>query len=244
MKKEIFIFLSIFLSIFCFSQQKVKSGYITFNSNSNLYFKNLVIANDSVSFQNDADKEMSFSLKSIKKIVDNTGAIVYQPTPTKVETKAVLNDKNSDTIIKKGVVIAEELRYKSVSKIYLKDERLSTDKIEALLSKNGYALSQYKKGKSNALLGDILVGGGLGLFVGGGLANLSTANSGGSGSSTILIVGLATAAVGIPVKISAAKNIRESIDTYNSSLNRTTFIEKTDISIIANAKGLGLSITF
>ncbi|MQP53284.1 MULTISPECIES: hypothetical protein [unclassified Flavobacterium] len=243
MKKKLSLLLFL-ISLFCYSQQKVKSGYITFNSNSNLYFKNLVIANDSVSFQNDADKEMSFSLKSIKKIVDNTGAIVYQPIPTKVETKAVLNDKKSDTIIKKDVVISEELRYKSASKIYLKDERLSSDKIEALLSKNEYALSQYKKGKSNALLGDILVGGGLGLFVGGGLANLSTANSGGSGSSTILIVGLVTAGVGIPVKISASKNIRESIDTYNSSLNKTTFIEKTNISIITNSKGLGLSISF
>jgi RNase H-fold protein (predicted Holliday junction resolvase) len=244
MKRQTIIFLLTFLSLVCYSQQKVKSGYITFNSNSSLYFKNLVIAKDSVNFKNEADLEMSFSIKSVKKIVDNTGTIIYQPTPIKVGFN-VLNNNVEDTLkIKKDIVLVEKIEYQSPSKIYLMNERLSSQKIESLLSKNNYALDLYKKGKSNAILGDILVGGGLGLFIGGGLSNLATANSGGSGSSTILIVGLVTAAAGIPVKIGASKNIRQSIDVYNGSLKKTTFIEKADVTIIANSKGVGFSLKF
>lgn len=240
MKKQIFLFIFIFFSSFSFSQQKVKSGYITFNSNSSLFFKNLIIAKDSVTFQNDAEKEMSFSIKSIKKIIDNTGTIIYQPTSPKTASDII----NKDTTIIKKVVIAEKLQYKSTSKIYLKDELLSTDQIESLLSKNNDALFLYKKGKSNSLLGTILISGGLGLFVGGGLSNLSTARSGRSGSPAILVVGLTTTAIGIPIKISASKNIRKSINTYNGSINKTTFIQKTDINVIANSKGFGLIINF
>jgi len=243
MKRQIIIILLIFLSISCYSQQKVKSGYITFNSNSSLYFKNLVIANDSVNFKNEADLDMSFSIKSVKKIVDNTGTIIYKSAPVKGQLNALNTD--DDTLkIRKEIVAIEKIVYESSSKIYLQKERLSTEKIEVLLSKNSYALDLYKKGKSNAILGNILIGGGLGLFIGGGLSNVATANSGGSGSSTILIVGLATAAAGIPVKIGASKNIRQSIEVYNGSLNRTTFIEKADVTIIANSKGIGLSLKF
>ncbi len=75
----------------------------------------MIIAKDSVTFQNDAEKEMSFSIKSIKKIIDNTGTIIYQPTSPKTASDII----NKDTTIIKNVVIAEKLQYKSTSKKYL-----------------------------------------------------------------------------------------------------------------------------
>lgn len=53
--KKIFILLFLFVNLLSFSQEKkvIKSGYITFNSNSILEFKNLTIENGNITYFNE-----------------------------------------------------------------------------------------------------------------------------------------------------------------------------------------------
>lgn len=244
MEKAFFTLIFLVISFVSSSQTKVKSGYITFLSNSTIYFKDLTLTDDTVTFYNEAKSEEKFSLKSVKKIVDNTGAIVYQLSQQKAITQATLEiDSDSVNIVKKEIF--QELKYKSSSKIYLNDELLSSEQIENIMQKNTYALEHYKKGKRNVVLGNILIGGGLGFVIGGGVSNLMASNSdNGGGSPAFIIVGLATTAVGIPVRIHASRKIKNSVETYNSSAQKTSFLEKAEINILTNPNGLGFTLHF
>ena len=90
------------------------------------------------------------------------------------------------------------------------------------------------------------MGGGLGLFVGGGLSNLSRANSGkGGGSPAILVVGLVTGIIGIPVKIGGVKNVKKAVEGYNALYaKRTAYFEKPEVRILAGTNGVGFSVQF
>lgn len=246
MKINLLTFLLLF-TILSFSQEKktIKSGYITFNSGSILDFKNLVIDNENAVYFNEVSQtEMKFSLQSVKKIIDGSGLVIYESS--KVLTKKIENINNikkNDTII--AVDRKEELVYKSVSKILMSDKKISNEKLETLLKSNTDIYSQYKKGKNGAMLGDILIGGGIGLIIGGGISNLLTSNSGNEGSPAILIVGVVTSVVGIPIKIAGVKNVKEAVQNYNFSLRKEViFFNKSELNVIAGANGIGFQLRF
>ncbi len=247
--KKILTFLLLFVSFLSFSQEKriIKSGYITFNSGSILEFKDLTIDDQKASYFNEISQtEMIFSLQSVKNIIDGSGIKIYETAKdfaTKKENggKTELDDITVTEEIKK-----EELVYKSISRIYRNGEKLRGDNLELLLQSNANVYNKYKKGKSEARLGDILMGGGIGLFIGGGISNLNSANSGKEGGSpAILIIGLATSIVGIPVKIGGVKKVKEAVQDYNSlSGNHSTFFDKTELKVLAGPNGIGFALRF
>ena len=244
--KRIVLFICLCFSIVSFCQEKkiIKSGYITFNSNSILEFKSLTIENETVFFINEISKvEMTFPLTSIKKILDWNGEVVYQSVSKNV--KIVEREKDNKSVLVKKTE-NELLVYKSASKIYLNGNRLSNNEIETLLNVEPSIYEQYEKGKNGALLGNILLGGGIGLFIGGGINNLmlSSSQSGGGGPA-LLIVGLVTGVIGIPVKIGGVKNIKQAITRYNAlPKKQVSFLDNAELKIIASSNGVGFQFQF
>lgn len=245
--KKISILLCLIFSLISFSQEKkvVKAGYITFNSNSILEFKNLTIENGNATYFNEVSQtETTYPLTSIKKIMDINGTIVYE-SKNKIKVKNVTNEQTSrkETVVLKKK--SEKLIYKSASKITLNDEILTDDQLATVLKVEPSIYNQYKKGKNGAMLGSILIGGGIGFFIGSGLSNVSLANNGKKGSSAFLIVGLATAVVGIPVRLGGIKNIKKAIEGYNSMPNKNvSYFDKSALKVIANANGIGFQLEF
>jgi hypothetical protein len=244
----VFIFT---LSSFAQETKTIKSGYITFISNALLEFKNLTINDEKVTFFNEVSKsEMSFALQSIKKIVDGSGALVYQTEKTSVVIKTETIEANAlkDSIKKTAASYQnlETLVYKSAGNIQLKGEKMKDDALESLLKVNSNVYSLYQKGRKEANLGSILMGGGIGLFIGGGLSNLSNAESqNGKGSPVLLIVGLATAVVGIPVRIGGATKVKRAIASYNNLPGqRVSFLEKSELKFVANVNTIGFCFSF
>lgn len=247
MKKKLLFLLAFLLPLLSFSQDKkiVKLGYITFNSGSMLEFKNLTIENEKAFYYNEVTKtEMRFSLHSIKKIVDGSGLIIYPDSNIIAEKKEI---KDANAALNANVKVqTAPLVYKSANRIFKGNEKLDQENLESLLQINTSVYVRYKKGKNEAKLGDILIGGGIGLFIGGGLTNLYRAkNNIGGGGPEILIVGLAASVIGVPVKLGGVKKIKQSIEGYNSlPQNRTAFFENTTLNIVANNNGVGFQINF
>lgn len=242
--KKTFIILFVLLSLFSFSQEKkfVKSGYITFNSNSILEFKNLTIENGAATYFNEVSQtETSYPLNSIKKIIDGSGVVVYEPQKMPMVTK-VPNEMAKNTVVVSSKKEEEKLVYKSSTRIYSKGEKLSNQELEVLLKPSPEIYDKYKRGKSSASLGSILIGGGIGLFVGGAFINLSSTNG---GSPALLIVGLAATGVGIPVTLGGTKNIKKAVKEFNSlPVRPVSYFDKSELKVIANGNGVGFQLQF
>jgi hypothetical protein len=245
--KPIIIFTFLFVTFAGFSQAKktVQSGYITFNSNAMFEFKNMVIENDSITYYNDVAKsKMGFNLRAVKKIVDNYGTIVYEVDNRTVSEKA--HQKEASLKVDQAKKTPEELLdYRRSSKIMLNGKKLTTNEVRNLLKIDKAIYNQYNLGQSNAFLGDILIGGGIGMFVGGGLNNLSNANSGRKGGPELLIIGIVTSLVGIPISRSGVRNTREAVYDYNQlPRKQISFINRADVRVIAGGNGVGLQVQF
>src|SRR5690606_39834234 len=69
------------------------------------------------------------------------------------------------------------LKYISVNNIQQDGITLSNDQIREVLKTQKYALEDFNKGIRNRKIGNIFLGGGIGLFVGNGISNLMFANN-------------------------------------------------------------------
>lgn len=137
------------------------------------------------------------------------------------------------------------LKYVSVNNIQQEDIPLSNEQIREVLKSQKYALEDFNKGIRNRKLGNIFLGGGIGLFVGNGVANIMNANNNKTSKNPTLLfyVGGAVAITGIIIKISGKDQIKESIWHYNQ---RNGFTAKTDFefNIAVNSDGVGLQVNF
>ena len=137
------------------------------------------------------------------------------------------------------------LKYVSVNNIQQGGIILSNDQIREVLKSQKYALEDFNKGIKNRKIGNIFLGGGIGLFVGNGISNLMLANNDKSSSNPqlLFIVGGGIAATGIIIKISAKDRIKESIWHYNQ---RSGFSSKTNLefNLAVNSDGVGVQLTF
>lgn len=243
--KKIITILVLFINFIVFAQEtkSVSSGYITFNSNSTVHFESLTIDAENVTyFIASSQNQMTYSLSGVKKIVDNYGNLIYQS-----DKEAEANKKGKVEYITRDKTEKEKLVYKSSAKILMNGEKLDNDKLERLFFQNTEIYNRYKKGKSGATIGTIMMGGGLGLFLGGGLSNLSSANNGNKkGSPAILIAGIAIGVVGIPVRIVGVNNLKKAVRDYNelSVGQEVSFLQRSEFKIIASAGGVGLQWQF
>lgn len=137
------------------------------------------------------------------------------------------------------------LKYISVNNIQQEGITLSNDQIREVLKTQKYALEDFNKGIRNRKIGNIFLGGGIGLFVGNGISNLMFANNDKSSKNPqfLFIVGGGIAATGIIIKISAKDRIKESVWHYNQ---RNGFTSKTNLefNLAANSDGVGVQLNF
>ncbi len=133
---------------------------------------------------------------------------------------------------------SQELTYKH-GRIYNSTmEKLNPTQVRALFANNPEALQFYNKGRTKGSVGGFLTGFGIGLIVG----DLAAALYGTSEyPSPLTIAGATSILIGIPVSIGTNKNIRKSVESYNTKkigLN----IEKS--SVIFNQNGVGMRANF
>ncbi|QYJ68711.1 hypothetical protein [Flavobacterium litorale] len=236
----IFTFKFLLLNLIVFSQEPrtIASGYITFNSDSKMAFKNMVIENENLTFTTTSENKISYALKGVKKIVDNYGTVVY------LAEKGFDVNKSAE-IVKREKTEQEKLVYRSSSKILLNGEKLKKDELEKLFGIKRTIYWRYKKGKSGATVGSILMGGGLGLLIGGGLSNIGNSNNGREGSPTLLVAGIVIGVVGIPIRILGVRNLKKAVKEYNAlQVRKVSFLEKAEFNVIANTNGVGLQLQF
>jgi hypothetical protein len=118
---------------------------------------------------------------------------------------------------------------------------LTMDNLPGKVASNKESLSLINKAKSSAKFvtvlgyaGGFLIGWPIGTAIGGGKANWGIAG-----------VGVGILAIAFPIASGADKKINQAVELYNASLNPTSYFQsKPELNVVANANGIGLSMSF
>ena len=155
---------------------------------------------------------------------------------------------------------SQNLVYKSNGNIRdSENNKISTDKVRALLVSNEKLLADYNEGRSKKTAGNILLIGGIGLLtadlIQGVTASGVSAKPIGGGQyaiqdeknnypSVLTYLGVAAIVIAIPVKIGFSKKIKNVVSDYNNQ-NSVGFNPSNyqKIELITNSNGLGLRLT-
>ncbi len=109
------------------------------------------------------------------------------------------------------------------------------------MQSNANALGFIKKARTNNTIASILGGAG-GALIG---FPIGQSLGGGDANWTLAGIGAGLIVVAIPISSSANKKAKQAVELYNSSLNLTSYYQfKPEFQIIANAKGIGLTMNF
>ncbi|MFD2564723.1 hypothetical protein [Aquimarina rubra] len=139
---------------------------------------------------------------------------------------------------------AQKIEVKKAKKGYQyfqNGNEMTNETLFKVLESNSESLKMIKRAKSNATFSTILAG------AGGGLIGwpLGTALGGGDANWTLAGVGAGLIVIAIPISLSTRKNINKAVESYNSSLNSTSYNAfKPKFGIFANGNGIGLSMNF
>ncbi|MDG2431797.1 hypothetical protein [Flavobacterium sp.] len=137
---------------------------------------------------------------------------------------------------------SQQLTYKKGRVFNDNNVKLTNSQVKELLSDKPELLASYSAGQTKASVGGFLLGFGTG-FV---LVDLATGLSQDKVyPSALTFIGLASAAISIPVIIGHSKKINKAIDGYNEAIspNKVGFhIEK--INILSNKNGIGMQLSF
>ncbi len=146
---------------------------------------------------------------------------------------------------------SQKIVYKSNGNIVnSENQKISPNQVRDLLKDNQQLLSDYNAGGSKKTVGNILLYGGMGLFLFNSYYQTLNSNSNyndnnyDNGNPFVLsIVGLASMVVAIPVKIGFSKKIRNVVTEYNNQ-TATGYNEynKQKLDLIANSNGIGLRL--
>ena len=240
MMKNIFSLIFLLVSFISFAQQKktVASGYITFNSGSNFEFKNMVLDGDTVTYFNEITQSpMNFKLNAVKKIVDNTGATIYEAGKSSLQKEIV------PAIAEKTVIQHDTLVFKSATNIMLNGKTLSDKEAEQLFKQNNDAYALYIKGRKNATTGNIFIGGGIGFAAGwtlGALAGNGNLNGAGPG----IALGLVSTIIGIPIKLSGSKQLKLAVWKYNHDNGLVSYLDNAELKFTAGPGTVGFQVKF
>ncbi len=132
--------------------------------------------------------------------------------------------------------------FKSGGRVFnSKNEKISPNEVRNLLVNNQPALELYEIGRNKKNFGNILLIVGSGCIVGDLALGLTKDKV---YPTTLTYIGIPSLVLAIPIKIGFSKKIKKAVEMLNedNSKPKTTSIEAT--SIIANANGVGVSITF
>lgn len=122
------------------------------------------------------------------------------------------------------------------TKIYQDGKLIGIKGLTEITSSHKNANDFALKAKTNKGFSDVF--GGVGGFLVG--WSIGTKIGGGKFNNNLFYTGLGVIAVGIPFSIGMAKNAKKSVEAYNGN----TGVSSVQYSIIANSKGLGLSLNF
>lgn len=118
---------------------------------------------------------------------------------------------------------------------------LTMDNISSKVASNEESLRLINKAKSSATFATILG------YAGGGLIGwpLGTAIAGGKANWGIAGIGAGLLAIAFPIAGGADKKTKQAVELYNASLNPTSYFHsKPELNVVANANGIGLSMSF
>lgn len=144
---------------------------------------------------------------------------------------------------------SQKLVYESNGNILNSENlKISPDQVRELLKNNQQLLADYNAGRSKKTVGNILLYGGMGLFLFNSYYQTLSSNSNyndnnyDNGSPFALsIVGLASMIVAIPVKIGFSKKIKNVVAEYNNQ--NATGYNNPKLDLITNSNGIGLRFT-
>jgi hypothetical protein len=118
---------------------------------------------------------------------------------------------------------------------------LTIDNLSRKVASNEESLRLINKAKTSGTFATILG------YAGGGLIGwpLGTAIGGGKANWGIAGIGAGLLAIAFPVAAGADKKTKQAVELYNASLNPISFIHsKPELNVVANANGIGLSMSF
>lgn len=140
--------------------------------------------------------------------------------------------------------MAQQIEMKKVFggyKYELNGKRLSMYNLAKTVESNQQAYKLVKKAQTNRTIA-IIMG-----CTGGGLIGYQTGtdSAGGKANWTLAGIGAGLLVVAIPISLSADKKTKQAVELYNHSLSTTSNYEcKPELKLIANGKGVGLSMNF
>ena len=136
----------------------------------------------------------------------------------------------------------QQLTYKR-GRIYNDNNvKLTNTQVKELLSDKPELLSSYSSGQTKASVGGFLLGFGTGFI----LVDLATGLSQDKVyPSALTFIGLASAAISIPVIIGHTRKIKTAIDGYNEAITgKKVGFQVDKINILSNKNGIGMQISF
>jgi hypothetical protein len=144
---------------------------------------------------------------------------------------------------------SQKLVYKSNGNILnSENQQISPNQVRELLKDNQKLLANYNAGRSKKTVGNVLLYGGMGLFLINTYYQTLSSNSNYNDNNyengspfALSIVGLASMAVAIPVKIGFSKKIKNVVTEYNNQ--NATGYNKPKLDLITNSNGIGLRFT-
>lgn len=256
MKKIVLTILILIVNCIAFYAQEklpISRGFITLYTNQKMEFTNLRYQDNKVIFMNvETKSEFTYFINSVKLIEDIDKTILYinEDLVKREELRKVSVNSTANNSSKPE---RKKLVFVGSSKILLNQLKIEPDEVRAIMKTNSYVLDDYNSGKTLQTLGNISLGLGIGLFVGGGLSNLSKANKASDntnpyaapteskGSPKPLIAGIVLAIIAIPLKICGSSKIKKSVEVYNDKPTAFNQKQNIELNIIASQHGIGLS---
>jgi len=233
--KNLFLTLCLCFSAGLFAQgidfSTIKNGEMILKNNQKIKFSSLEEEGDKIYFFNLSSQQREHLYKSSILSIDGIALT------DKYDLK-----ENNFTKVSKQVY---QLEYVNSRNVLLDGKKLSKGELINILESDNRALQQYKSGVTQKNIGTVLIGVGAGLFVGNGIANVSSANSGEERNNTsiLFIIGGGIAASGIVLKITGANSVKNSISTYNKQ-NLAYNKSNLDFKFLVSNNGAGLRLNF
>jgi NADPH:quinone reductase-like Zn-dependent oxidoreductase len=148
---------------------------------------------------------------------------------------------------------SQQLTYKTGGSVYnSENQKIKPAAVRELMKDNPAALNLYNVGRQKKTWGNVLFYGGIGLaainlatavYTGGYTVNSSGEYTDEKSSFGLAIAGGVMVVASIPIKIGYTKKVKKAIGEYNEGL---VYQEKftPDVTLLANASGLGFRIQF
>ncbi len=144
---------------------------------------------------------------------------------------------------------AQKMTYKSNGNIRdAENNKISPDKVRALLAYNDKLLAEYNAGRTKKTVGNVLIIGGIGMLAADLLIDMYSPQDLDEYyvpekryPSALTYIGIASVVIAIPVKIGFSKKIKNVVAQHNAFMEASGFEPK--LEFITNNKGVGLRLT-